>query len=314
MHAPAMAVLLVALAVAGCMAPEAPLDPPPATPVVMEAIEMDTEAGRLRILLYPEAAPATVELMKAYVREGYYVGRAFHRVVPGHVIQVTDAAGGATDDERRVPLEPHAGFHFSAGAVGIARDTDPSSGGPQFFIMDFATSHLDGNYTVWGQVDQGLDVVHRIARGPSVAAPRAPTGVPSPFPFDRMALEPVAITAARLATVTLTAEEAARYPMQVAQNVRSGAYRHSLDWPADLRAGHAADLTWYVRPTADQPVPVAAAVRIWADGVPMAVANVTDAPGAYAFRWTPAPGDAGPRELRLDVDGVAWASLWARVA
>src|SRR5204863_1679096 len=139
--------------------------------------------------------------------------------VPGHVIQVADASGGALDDGRRVPLEANATLHFAAGAVGTARDSDPDSGGPELFVMDFATSHLDGNYTVWGQVVSDLAVVHDIATRPAVdftAVPSVP-GAPVGAPFDRMALAPVRITAATLEEVRLPAAVAAHYPLQVAK-------------------------------------------------------------------------------------------------
>ncbi|MEA3203605.1 MAG: peptidyl-prolyl cis-trans isomerase, partial [Thermoplasmata archaeon] len=140
----ALLVLLAAL-LAGCVTSPVPA---PATPgvdlaasVTRPAIRFETEAGPLTVLLYPEAAPRTVALMEQYVAEGYYTGRSFTRTVPGHVIQVADASGTATEDGRRAPLETDPAHHFSAGAVGIARDTDPNSGGPEFFVMDFATSH-----------------------------------------------------------------------------------------------------------------------------------------------------------------------------
>ncbi|HLF16032.1 MAG TPA: peptidylprolyl isomerase [Candidatus Thermoplasmatota archaeon] len=162
-------------ALAGCLSSNGSAEKPT---VSREAILFDTEFGPLTVILYPEAAPETVSLLKAYVGEGYYDGRVFYRTVPGHVIQVTDLHG-LTEDARTVPLEPMAGFSFSAGAAGIARSEDPHSGGPEFFLMDFATGHLDGNYTVWGQVVEGLRVVHHAARVPAIEFPRLPGETPS---------------------------------------------------------------------------------------------------------------------------------------
>jgi peptidylprolyl isomerase len=303
--------LLLAALLAGCLAHEAALPTPPgvglAATVARPAIRFDTEAGPLTVLLYPEAAPKTVALMEQYVREGYYVGRSFGRTVPGHVIQVADAAGGATDDARRVPLETSRQFHFSAGAVGTARDTDPESGGPELFIMDFATSHLDGNYTVWGQVVSDLAVVHDIATRPALDSGAVPTipGAPVGAPFDRMALAPVRITAARLEEVTLPAATAAHYPLQVARNVRAGALRHSLEWPADLRANATAGLTWFIRASSGSAPQDGIEVRDENGPLPVAFG----AAGVYPFTWRPdAPGShelaflQGGRELaRLQV-------------
>ena len=309
--APALLTLLplLALAVAGCASPApggAPTDPPRAA---REAIEFATEAGPITVMLYPESAPQTVELMRQYVREGYYVGRSFGRVVPGHVIQVVDQAGGATDDGRRVPLEASPRFHFSAGAAGIARGAEPDSGGPELFIMDYATSHLDGNFTVWGQVVAGMDAVRDIARSPAVERPGAPAGplVNDYLPFDRMAVDPVRITATRLVQVEV---DAAAYPLGVAQNVRGESFRHSLDHRADLAPARANPVTWYVRPLAGAGAEPPATLTVTdPDG------NVTMAagasPGIYPFTWT--PDRPGPHRLTAWHGSTALATLVVEV-
>ncbi len=305
-----LAIPFLILLLAGCMSePAVPSGPDSPSLVTTEAIRFETEAGNITILLYREAAPETVALMVRYVAEGYYVGREFYRTVPGHVIQITDVAGGVTDDNSTVPLETGAGYHFAAGAVGIARGADPNSGGPEFFIMDFATSHLNGNYTVWGQVVEGMDVVHDIARSPAVAAPRLPSGVTNPFPFDRMAIQPIVITAATMTSVTLPAANAADYPLQVARNVRVGDYRHSLEWPADLAAGQMASMTWFIRPYGEDPIPGPDSVRVLVGGLELSVTGNPKAPGAYAFSW--APSGPGPHALTLTVAGAPWAVLEA---
>src|SRR5438034_579042 len=87
-----LALALTLAALAGCTSP-----PPPApAPIVLppathETIRFETDAGPIVIMLYPEAAPKTVQMMKDFVTQGYYNGRAFYRIVPGHVIQITDA-------------------------------------------------------------------------------------------------------------------------------------------------------------------------------------------------------------------------------
>jgi peptidylprolyl isomerase len=285
--------LTLAALLGGCLSPSPSGTGLPggglAASVARPAIVFETEAGPLTVLLYPEAAPRTVALMETYVQEGYYVGKSFGRTVPGHVIQVADPSGGALDDKRRVPLETNASFHFSAGAVGTARDADPNSGGPEFFVMDFATSHLDGNYTVWGQVVSDLAVVHDIANRPALDASTVPPvpGAPAGLPLDRMALAPVRITAARLEQVTLPAATAAHYPLQVARNVRVGALRHSLEWPADLRANVTSDLAWYIRASSGSAPQESVEIRDERGPLPVAFAS----PGIYPFAWRPAsPG------------------------
>lgn len=312
-------VLLTVLLVSGCLSKPATTTPTNSPAIALSAadphgIELTTDQGVITILLYPEAAPKTVALMTTLVKEGYYDGRAFGRIVPGHVIQITDSTpNGATEDPRRVPLETNATYHFSAGAVGTARDTDPNSGGPELFIMDFATSHLDGNFTVWGQVIAGLDVVHAIARGPGLDAPKLPAApapapaVPNPFPFDRMALPAVTIQSARLVTPQIPPHQAPDFPFQVAKNVRVGELRHSLEWHHGLSAGHGSDFTWYIRPYNQDPVPDAASLTVRIGGETVMVQGDAT-PGIYHFEWTP-PAGGTTYDASLQRSGTTLATL-----
>ncbi|MHB8586232.1 MAG: peptidylprolyl isomerase [Thermoplasmatota archaeon] len=256
------------------------------------AVLFHTEAGDMLAVLYPDAAPKTVAHISDLVKRGYYDGRAFQRTVPGHVIQISDPFGtNFTEDSTKIPLEVSARYHFSAGALGIARDTDPNSGGSEIFIMDYATSHLDGNYTVFGQVIQGMDVVHALARVPAIqASPPLPLVL-----FDRQAIAPPRITHAELVTVTLPGAQAASLPLDVATDVRHGDVRHSLEWPADLQSNRSANFTWYLRhfnnTASNDPSTLSLTVhggaRTWSPGLrpdPMY-------PDIEAFTWTPpAPG------------------------
>jgi cyclophilin family peptidyl-prolyl cis-trans isomerase len=291
---------LALLLLAGCAAspPQAPI----ASTESFEAIHFATTAGNVTVILYEQAAPQTVALMKRFVAEGYYAGRGFFRVVPGHVIQVTDPTGGASDDPRRVPLEVHAQYKFSAGALGIARGADPGSGGPQFFIMDFATSHLHGNYTVWGQVVQGLDIVHRIARGPTFDFRALPSELAPLAPTDRLALQPTFITGASLDRIEVPA---GMYPLDVAQNHRFGDYRHSLDWSpgSAARESTTREYTWYVRGYNDTAPPDAASVRIQVGQRQVPVVGDPEFAGIY--RFTAMPG----QDAVLVADGKALGTL-----
>jgi peptidylprolyl isomerase len=304
------------LLLAGCLsAPPSPAGlpegPPPLPPESHDAIRFGTDLGPFTVILYESAAPETVALMRAYVEEGYFVGRAFHRIVPGHVIQVTDAAGGATEDARRVPLEASPDHVFSAGAVGIARGLEPDSGGPEFFVMDFATSHLNGNYTVWGQVVEGLHVVHRIARGPAIDFRRTlapfPPEVQDAAPTDRMATDPVAIRSTELVRVQVPGGV---YPLQVATNVRAGDHRHSLEWPRLLRPDVTADLAWYVRPYNGTAPPAPRDVQVRIAGELLPVLGEATAEGVYRFRWTPT--DLAERDVTLVAHGADLATLRLR--
>lgn len=293
---PRWAVPVLVLLLAGCAAPPPPTAPPGPDPsdATFDGVRFDTDLGPITAIFFPEDAPETVALYKAYLQEGYFDGRAFGRVVPGHVIQVTDAGGlGATEDRRTVPLEASPRLNFSAGALGVARGEDPHSGGPEFFVMDYATSHLWGNFTVFGQVVEGLDVVRAIARVPSVASPPAAAAV---APFDRMALQPVTIRSAAAVGVTLDGAEAAHVPARVGLNVRMENHRHSLEWPADLAPGKASTLTWYIRPYNESAslAPSSLALRVEGPGglAQVPLEPQADNPQILRWRWAPpARGD-----------------------
>lgn len=288
-----LALCLLLVPLAGCL----DVDNTP-EPVTYEAIVFETDEGPFTAILYPEAAPETVALYRDYVAEDYFEGRSFGRVIPGFVIQVTDGAGGATEDERRVPLEPRHGYSFGKGALGIARGAEPDSGGPEFFVMDFATGHLDGDYTVFAQVVEGMDAVHRAARVPSVDW--GTTGL-DPVLFDRRPVVPVQIIATELVQVVLSPGEAARYPLQVGPNEQDADYRYTIDWGDDLAAGHATGFGTYVRALDDAPLPHPSAVRVAVDGQVLGVAGDAEAPGSYSWTWTP-PG-SGDFQVRLAVGG-----------
>jgi cyclophilin family peptidyl-prolyl cis-trans isomerase len=263
--------------------------------------------GDVTWVFYPEAAPQTVQHISDLIRSHYYDGKGFGRVVPGHVIQQVERDGGtATDDKGTVPLEAATGYHFAAGAVGIARGSDPGSGGPEFFIMDYATSHLDGNYTVFAQVVKGLGVVHDIARVPAVAFPAQ-----AQLLTDRMAVLPATISAAELTPVKLAVAQAAHLPLQVARNVRAGDYRHSLEWPNDLAVGKSANLTWYVRPYNDTASLDPARLSLSIDGQAVHLVPKSGLPDILAFHWTPTK--AGSQVAVLAMDGKPLASLEIRV-
>jgi len=153
-------------------------------------VEFDTTAGRIRVELFPDAAPKTVANFLDYVKAKHYDGTQFHRVIAGFMIQ----GGGFTPDFKQKPPKPpiaieseassKAGLMNVAGTLAMARTGDPNSATAQFFInvadnkfLNFRSADAQGyGYTVFGKVVDGMDVVDRIAK--------APTGSGGPFPKD----------------------------------------------------------------------------------------------------------------------------------
>lgn len=123
---------------------------------------IETDKGAMVIELYPEVAPVTVANFKKLISKGFYNGLTFHRVVPGFVIQGGDPTGyGTGGPGYTIPAEFNAKPHLR-GTVAMARGPDPDSGGSQFYICLAPQPSLDGQYTVFGQVVQGLDVIDKI--------------------------------------------------------------------------------------------------------------------------------------------------------
>jgi peptidylprolyl isomerase len=127
---------------------------------------MDLKQGRVVIKLLPDVAPKTVAQIKTLVRQGFYDGTPFHRVIEGFMAQGGDPTGTGTGGSKLpdVPLEASQ-RHFVRGVLGMARAQDPNSGNSQFFIMFAPSPALDGQYTIWGQVVSGMDYVDQIKRG-----------------------------------------------------------------------------------------------------------------------------------------------------
>jgi peptidylprolyl isomerase len=133
---------------------------------------MDLEDGRVVIQLRPDLAPKHVARIKELTRAGFYDGIIFHRVIPGFMAQSGDPTGTGRggSDQPDLPAEFSA-EPFERGTLGMARTADPNSANSQFFINFAATPHLNGQYTVWGEVVEGMDVVDQIAPGEPPANP-----------------------------------------------------------------------------------------------------------------------------------------------
>ncbi|WP_425482940.1 peptidylprolyl isomerase [Chelativorans oligotrophicus] len=137
--------------------------------------------GDVVIGLRPDLAPKHVEQIKTLVRQGAYDNVAFHRVIDGFMAQTGDVQFGDLEDgfsaERAgtggsdlpdLPAE-FTNTAFDRGTVGMARSQDPNSANSQFFIMFAPASHLNGAYTVVGQVETGMELVDNIKKGDPAA-------------------------------------------------------------------------------------------------------------------------------------------------
>jgi len=124
-------------------------------------IKMDI--GDIKIELFPQDAPETVNSFVFLAREGFYDGVTFHRVIPGFVAQAGDPTGtGRGGPGYTVPDEVNE-RKFVDGTVGMAKTSAPDSGGSQFFICYAPQPNLDGGYTVFGQIVEGRDILDQIS-------------------------------------------------------------------------------------------------------------------------------------------------------
>jgi len=135
-------------------------------------IVMETTKGRVVIKLRPDLAPGHVERIKQLAREGFYDGIVFHRVIDGFMAQVgcphgTGTGGSSYPDlKQEFNAEPHV-----RGICSMARAQNPNSANSQFFIVFDDARFLDKQYTVWGQVVEGMENVDQIKRGEPVRDP-----------------------------------------------------------------------------------------------------------------------------------------------
>jgi peptidylprolyl isomerase len=127
---------------------------------------IDLKDGRVVIQLRPDLAPNHVAQIKTLARRGFYDGTVFHRVIEGFMAQGGDPTGtgmGGSDlDDIRSEF---TNAKFVRGTCGMARSQNPHSANSQFFIMFEPAPHLNGQYTVWGQVTSGMELVDKIKRG-----------------------------------------------------------------------------------------------------------------------------------------------------
>lgn len=130
-----------------------------------ESIVIKTVHGNITFKFYPQKAPNTVTRIIKLVNDGFYDGLKFHRVVPNFVIQAGDpTATGSGGSGKKLKAEFNDAQHIK-GTVAMARTNDLDSADSQFYIALNTLPHLDGKYTVFGQVVEGLDVINKVKQG-----------------------------------------------------------------------------------------------------------------------------------------------------
>lgn len=132
---------------------------------------LETTKGNAVIVLRPDLAPNHVARIKELAREGFYDGIVFHRVIDGFMAQTGDPTGtGMGGSGKKLKQEFNREPHVR-GTLSMARSQDPNSGDSQFFIVFADASFLNGQYTVWGKVVEGMENIDKIKRGEPVKDP-----------------------------------------------------------------------------------------------------------------------------------------------
>ena len=134
-------------------------------------IILELKTGNVRIELYPDIAPKHVERLKKLTREGFYNGIVFHRVIDGFMAQTGDPTGTGTGGSKLPDLE--AEFNKTKhirGVLSMARSMNPNSANSQFFICFDDASWLDGQYTAFGKVIEGMDNIDKLKRAKTATA------------------------------------------------------------------------------------------------------------------------------------------------
>lgn len=131
-----------------------------------DTLILETKTGQIRIELMPDAAPNHVERMKSLANSGFYDGLKFHRVIDGFMAQTGDPLGNGTGGSDLPDLKAEfSEVPFERGILGMARSRSPNSANSQFFIMFDSAPNLNGQYTVFGKVTDGMDHVDQIKKG-----------------------------------------------------------------------------------------------------------------------------------------------------
>jgi cyclophilin family peptidyl-prolyl cis-trans isomerase len=129
-------------------------------------INIQLETGNVKIKLRPDLAPNHVARVTELASEGFYDGVVFHRVIPNFMAQTGDPTGTGTGSSDKPNLEQEfSSEDHIRGSVSMARSADPNSANSQFFICFGDCSWLNNQYTIWGEVDEGMDLIDQIKKG-----------------------------------------------------------------------------------------------------------------------------------------------------
>ncbi len=170
----------------------------PAPAAADEQAILKTSYGEMRLKFWPDVAPKTVENFKKLAREGFYNGTAFHRIIKGFMIQ--GGCPNTREGETGMPGTGGPGYKVKAefnakphvrGVISMARSQHPDSAGSQFFLVHGEARFLDRQYTAFGELVAGDDVLEQIANVPTKAA-----GGEKSTPIERVVLESVTIVPA----------------------------------------------------------------------------------------------------------------------
>ena len=126
---------------------------------------LETSQGQVKIKLLPDVAPNHVARITELAQSGFYDGIIFHRVIPGFMAQTGDPTGTGMGGSGNTLDAEFSDYEYREGTVGMARSMNPNSADSQFFICFDGCGHLTGQYTVWGQVEKGMDAVEKLAVG-----------------------------------------------------------------------------------------------------------------------------------------------------
>ena len=132
---------------------------------------LETSKGQVEIEMKPDLAPRHVARITELVKDGFYDGIIFHRVIPGFMAQTGDPTGTGMGGSGQNLKAEFNNYQYQYGTVGMARAMSPDSADSQFFICFDGCTHLTGQYTAWGQVESGMEAVEAINVGEPPAEP-----------------------------------------------------------------------------------------------------------------------------------------------
>lgn len=131
-----------------------------------EFILIELETGNVKIKLRPDLAPNHVQRIVELAEEGFYDGVVFHRVIPDFMAQTGDPTGTGTGSSDKPNLKAEfSDEKHTRGIASMARSSDPNSANSQFFICYNDASWLDGQYTIWGEVIEGMKLIDGLKKG-----------------------------------------------------------------------------------------------------------------------------------------------------